>query len=81
MTTDEQSKAPSAAPAPTAPQRPAFGPPPRRGPGGGGPMFGGMGMPAEKSLNFGPSLRRLLAPDAPRAASGCSSWSCSAWSA
>ncbi|ERK72398.1 ABC transporter transmembrane region, partial [Leifsonia aquatica ATCC 14665] len=30
----------------------------RRGPGGGGP-FGGMGMPAEKSLNFGPSARRL----------------------
>lgn len=33
-------------------------PPVRRGPGGGGP-FGGMGMPAEKSLNFGPSARRL----------------------
>ncbi|CAN5184899.1 ABC transporter ATP-binding protein [soil metagenome] len=31
----------------------------RRGPGGGGP-FGGMGMPAEKSLNFGPSARRLF---------------------
>ena len=43
-----------------APERPAFGPPPRRGPGGGGPMGMGMGMPAEKSLNFGPSLRRLL---------------------
>ena len=42
-----------------APERPAFGPPPRRGPGGG-PMGMGMGMPAEKSLNFGPSLRRLL---------------------
>jgi ATP-binding cassette subfamily B multidrug efflux pump len=33
---------------------------PRRGPGGGGP-FGGMGMPAEKSLNFGPSAKRLFA--------------------
>lgn len=34
-------------------------PPLRRGPGGGGP-FGGAGMPAEKSLNFGPSAKRLL---------------------
>jgi ABC-type multidrug transport system, ATPase and permease components len=34
-------------------------PPMRRGPGGGGP-FGGMGMPVEKSLNFGPSAKRLL---------------------
>lgn len=34
-------------------------PPMRRGPGGGGP-FGGMGMPAEKSMNFGPSAKRLL---------------------
>ncbi len=34
-------------------------PPVRRGPGGHGP-FGGMGMPAEKSLNFGPSARRLI---------------------
>lgn len=33
-------------------------PPVRRGPGGGGP-FAGMGMPAEKSMNFGPSARRL----------------------
>src|SRR6195952_6133430 len=32
---------------------------PRRGPGGGGP-FGGVGMPAEKSLNFGPSAKRLF---------------------
>ena len=47
---------------PAAPQRPEFAPPPRRGPGGGGGHgpFGGMGMPAEKSLNFGPSARRLL---------------------
>lgn len=34
-------------------------PPVRRGPGGGGP-FGGMGMPAEKSMNFGPSAMRLI---------------------
>ena len=33
---------------------------PRRGPGGGGP-FGGMGMPVEKSMTFGPSAKRLLA--------------------
>jgi ATP-binding cassette subfamily B protein len=43
-----------------APERPAFTAPPRRGPGGGGGPFGGMGMPAEKSMNFGPSARRLL---------------------
>jgi ATP-binding cassette subfamily B protein len=42
-----------------APERPAIQPPMRRGPGGGGP-FGGMGMPAEKSMNFGPSARRLI---------------------
>lgn len=34
-------------------------PPMRRGPGSGGP-FGGAGMPAEKSLNFKFSARRLL---------------------
>jgi ATP-binding cassette, subfamily B, multidrug efflux pump len=34
-------------------------PPVRRGPGGGGP-FGGAGMPAEKSMNFGPSAKRLI---------------------
>jgi ATP-binding cassette subfamily B multidrug efflux pump len=34
-------------------------PPMRRGPGSGGP-FGGAGMPAEKSLNFKVSGRRLL---------------------
>lgn len=33
-------------------------PPVRRGPSGG--PFGGMGMPAEKSMNFGPSAKRLL---------------------
>ncbi|HEV7741987.1 MAG TPA: ABC transporter transmembrane domain-containing protein, partial [Pseudolysinimonas sp.] len=42
-----------------APERPAIQAP-RRGPGGGGGPFGGMGMPAEKSMNFGPSARRLL---------------------
>ena len=45
---------------PAAPERPAFAAAPRRGPGGGGGPFGGMGMPAEKSMNFGPSARRLL---------------------
>ncbi|MCA0215831.1 MAG: ABC transporter ATP-binding protein/permease [Actinobacteria bacterium] len=39
----------------------------RRGPGGGGP-FGGMGMPAEKSMNFGPSAKRLLARLSPHRA-------------
>lgn len=34
-------------------------PPARRGPGG--PMFGGASMPAEKSMNFGPSAKRLIA--------------------
>lgn len=34
-------------------------PAPRRGPGGGGGPFGG-GMPAEKSINFWPSAKRLL---------------------
>ncbi|MEO6309279.1 MAG: ABC transporter ATP-binding protein [Leifsonia sp.] len=33
-------------------------PPVRRGPGGG--PFGGMSLPAEKSMNFGPSAQRLL---------------------
>jgi ATP-binding cassette subfamily B protein len=47
-----------------APERPAFSAP-RRGPGGGGGPFGGMGMPAEKSANFGPSARRLLRRLAP----------------
>ncbi|MFC4243034.1 ABC transporter ATP-binding protein [Gryllotalpicola reticulitermitis] len=44
-----------------APQAQAAGPmrpPARRGPMGGGPM--GMGAPAEKASNFGPSARRLL---------------------
>ncbi|HWM33355.1 MAG TPA: ABC transporter ATP-binding protein, partial [Pseudolysinimonas sp.] len=44
---------------PAAPERPAVTAP-RRGPGGGGGPFGGMGMPAEKSMNFGPSARRLI---------------------
>ena len=43
----------------TAPARPV-GPPGgvRRGPGG--PMGGGVGMPAEKAMTFGPSARRLV---------------------
>ena len=48
----------SAAAAPTEPvARPR---PPMRGGFGGGP-FGGAGMPAEKPMRFGPSVRRLLA--------------------
>ncbi|MFC7380612.1 ABC transporter ATP-binding protein [Sphaerisporangium rhizosphaerae] len=46
---------------------------PVRPPAGGGPFgrgpFGGAGMPAEKSMNFGPSARRLirrLDPERPR---------------
>ena len=33
---------------------------PARRPGGGGGPFGGMGMPTEKSMAFGPSAKRLL---------------------
>ncbi|TDC59521.1 ABC transporter ATP-binding protein [Micromonospora sp. KC207] len=46
---------------PTA--RPAEGPTPKRLPSGnqgGGPRWMSAGMPAEKSMNFGPSTRRLL---------------------
>ncbi|MDN4609620.1 ABC transporter ATP-binding protein [Arthrobacter burdickii] len=43
-------------------------PPMRRGPGGGGP-FGGMGMPVEKSMNFGPSAKRLIGRLRPHRAS------------
>lgn len=39
---------------------------PRRGPGGGGGPFGGMGMPAEKSLDFGPSAKRLFSRHVPK---------------
>jgi ATP-binding cassette subfamily B multidrug efflux pump len=55
MTSLDKKPAPAA-----APERPKFAPPPRTGPGGGGGPFGGMGMPAEKSLNFVPSAKRLL---------------------
>ncbi|MGK5738319.1 ABC transporter ATP-binding protein [Micromonospora sp. URMC 103] len=44
-------------------QKPAgAGRTPRRLPGGGrgGPPWGGAGMPTERSMNFGPSARRLL---------------------
>ncbi|MER5418917.1 ABC transporter ATP-binding protein [Streptosporangium roseum] len=43
--------------------------PPAGGGGFGRGPFGGAGMPAEKSMNFGPSLRRLmrrLSPERPR---------------
>jgi ATP-binding cassette, subfamily B, multidrug efflux pump len=43
----------------TTQERPPARPPVRRGPGGGGP-FGGMQGPVEKSLNFGPSAKRLI---------------------
>jgi len=43
----------------TAEEEPARPPTPRRGPGGGGP-FAGMGMPVEKSKNFGTSVKRLI---------------------
>ncbi|GAA1947184.1 ABC transporter ATP-binding protein [Microbacterium deminutum] len=36
-------------------------PPTPRGPGGGGPMGRGMGVPVQKAQNFGPSAKRLLA--------------------
>ena len=58
MTTSRTSDAPTAPPAPATPP---IRPPVRRGPGGGGGPFGGMGMPVEKSMTFGPSARRLLA--------------------
>ena len=35
-------------------------PPPPTGPRGPGGPMGAMGMPAEKSMNFGPSARRLI---------------------
>jgi len=46
-------------PAPKAPQRPQYGPP-----AGGGRMWG-QARPVEKSLNFFPSLRRLVGHMAP----------------
>ena len=57
--TQQQSERPASAepPASTRTSPPAV----RRGPGGRGP-FGSMGMPAEKSLNFGPSAKRLMRP-------------------
>src|SRR4051794_31158377 len=46
---------------PTTPARlPAAAQATRRGPGGGGP-WGNAGIPTEKSMDFGPSARRLLA--------------------
>jgi ATP-binding cassette, subfamily B, multidrug efflux pump len=43
--------------APKAPARPTVGPGHSGGPRGG--PFGGMGLPVEKSMNFGPSAKRL----------------------
>ncbi|WP_407941470.1 ABC transporter ATP-binding protein [Microlunatus kandeliicorticis] len=45
---------PAAGAAPKAPERPKYAPPRTGGPPGA------MGRPVEKSINFGPSLRRLL---------------------
>ncbi|WP_344899505.1 ABC transporter ATP-binding protein [Streptosporangium longisporum] len=53
--------------APATPAAPTPRPPAGGGPFGRGPM-GGMGMPAEKAMNFGPSTRRLmrrLSPERP----------------
>ncbi|MEN2739064.1 ABC transporter ATP-binding protein [Microbacterium sp. X-17] len=60
MTREDSARRPAAAPAgaPTATQTPVRTPV-RRGPGGG--PFGGMTMPGDKSLNFGPSAKRLAA--------------------
>ena len=46
-------------PPPSARRAPPRGPRPAGGPGRGGP-FAGMNIPAEKSMNFGPSAQRLL---------------------
>ena len=46
-------------------QTPARPTPPMRRPGGGPGPFANMGMPAEKSLSFGPSARRLIGRLAP----------------
>ena len=64
--TQQQSEQPASAepPASTRTNPPAV----RRGPGGGGGPFGNMGMPAEKSLNFGPSAKRLMGRMAPQRA-------------
>jgi ATP-binding cassette subfamily B multidrug efflux pump len=49
-------------PRPSTPARlPAAAMASRRGPGGGGGPWGNAGMPSEKSLDFTPSARRLLA--------------------
>jgi len=51
---------PATKPVTVAPERPKFAPPPGGRPGGHGPFGGGVGMPAEKSLNFVPSAKRLM---------------------
>ena len=61
-TSSARSSAAMDSPAPKAPERPKYGPPA----GGGGRMWG-QARPVEKSLNFLPSLKRLLGHLAPRA--------------
>ena len=51
---------PGTKPVTAAPERPKYAPPPGGRPGGHGPFGGGVGMPAEKSLNFVPSAKRLM---------------------
>ncbi|GGK62950.1 multidrug ABC transporter ATP-binding protein [Sphaerisporangium melleum] len=72
-TAGAQDKPPATAPGAGPGGRPGTMVAPPRPPAGGGPFgrgpFGGGGMPAEKSLNFGPSARRLihrLDPERPR---------------
>ncbi|MCU1505853.1 MAG: multidrug transporter ATP-binding protein [Microbacteriaceae bacterium] len=57
MSTEKSSQKPAS---PAAASLSVPRPPMRRGPGGGGP-FGGAGMPVEKSMNFAPSAKRLVA--------------------
>ena len=52
-----------------------------RRPGPGRGPFGGMGMPAEKSMNFGPSARRLVGRLAPERGAGRRGGRCSPSSA
>jgi ATP-binding cassette subfamily B protein len=66
----EESPAPDTEPAqPGGPEGQAAVPPRLNKPQSRGPQFGSMGMPAEKSMNFGPSAKRLirqLRPERPR---------------
>jgi ATP-binding cassette subfamily B protein len=66
----EEPPAPDTEPAqPGGPEGQAAVPPRLNKPQSRGPQFGSMGMPAEKSMNFGPSAKRLirqLRPERPR---------------